>query len=250
MTKRKRRTTEWLCSSAIAFVLSAIAFVLVTDVPGVVSDVEARPRRKICEQWRDYYYNVETGAFIEWAGDPYWFCYDEDDPRSRPRSPRPDYDGGFGTPRDPREEKCKKCVTTHDACTRRVSRGGDRCISHYSEQARSWCMRHRRKKRGLPLEGCELIEGPRGKPVYECKKSAIDDCVESFARDEPGVSSKDTLKVNIGFDWWGVGADRASTVTWGESRGYVEGCRLAEQEASGICLSNLHTCKEKAGGCQ
>jgi hypothetical protein len=243
MMARARQITEALCSGAITFVL-------VSAVPGVVPEAEARPRRQICEQWRDYYYNVETGAFIEWAGDAYWYCYDEGEPRSHPENPDPDYDGGWGTPRDPREEKCKKCNTTNDACNDGVTRGGDRCVSHYSEQARSWCMRHRRKKHGLPLEGCQLVEGPRGKPTYECEKPVIDDCVESFARDEPGGSTKDTLKVNIGFDWWGVGADRTSTVTWGGSRGFVEGCRHAEQEASGICLANLHTCKEKAGGCQ
>jgi hypothetical protein len=242
--KSANQLTEWLCSGAIVLAVASA-------VPSVVSDAEARPRREICEVWRNYYYNVETGAFIEWVGQPYAFCYPVDEPVSWQGSPDPErYDGGWGIPRELREEKCKKCDTTHDDCNDGVTRGGDRCISHYSEQARSWCMRHRRKKHGLPLEGCDLIEGPRGKPVYKCKKAAIDDCVESFARDEPGVSTKDTLKVNIGFDWWGVGADRTSTVTWGGSRGYFMGCWHAEQEASGVCLANLHTCKEAAGGCQ
>lgn len=59
------------------------------------TDVESAPRREICEEWRDYYYNVETGAFIEWIGDPYEICYPLDEPTSRPDGASPDnYAGG------------------------------------------------------------------------------------------------------------------------------------------------------------
>lgn len=34
-------------------------------------------RQEICEEWRDYYYNANTGEFLGWAGEPYWaVCLD------------------------------------------------------------------------------------------------------------------------------------------------------------------------------
>jgi hypothetical protein len=245
--KRVNPVTEWLCSGAIVFAL-------VGGVPGVVSDAEARPRRQICDQWRDYYYNVTTGAFIEWAGEPYWHCYPADEPASRPdKSPHPDYGGGWGTPRDPSVPTCEQCTNDSDVCNKSVERGGKRCMTHYKDLAHSWCVRYKRKSGDRPLKGhpqCEIFEDPRGKPVEDCHGPAIEDCEESYAANQAGGAIENTMTIEVGPEWLSVGGGRTSSVTWGGSRGYREGCRLAEAEASKICLANLNTCEEAVGGCQ
>lgn len=39
----------------------------------------ARRTEMVCEQWRDYLFNAETGSFIEWVSDPYWVCHTTDE---------------------------------------------------------------------------------------------------------------------------------------------------------------------------
>jgi hypothetical protein len=244
MARTANRITEWLCSSAIVLIC-------VDGVPGAVPDAEARPRRQICEQWRNYFYSVETGAFLGWDGEPYWSCYYDDDPVSRPESRAPnDYGGGWGTPRDANADSCKRCIATHEACLDRVSKGGDLCLAHFQKQAHRWCVTKKHKNHGLPLEGDYECPVSRGKPTRDCFGPAIDDCVESYAQDQPSVSYENSMKINIGIDWWGVGAGHASKVTWGGTRGYRMACVLAESEAGVVCLENLTTCTQGAGGCK
>jgi hypothetical protein len=231
-----------------------VALGCASSVPGVEGEAEARARVVwICEEWRDYYYNVSTGDFIEWIGAAYEVCYPEDEPISRPEPPDPDYGGGWGTPRDTREDQCDQCDQDYRGCIKRVERGGSRCASHYRNLAHSWCVRYKRKKFGKPLQGdyrCYPLETPGGKPTAECEGPAINDCEESYAQNQPDVTIANTEKINVGHDWWGVGGDQTSTTAWGGSRGWAEGCQLAEQEASETCLANQETCEEAAGGCR
>lgn len=121
------------------------------------------------------------------------------------------------------------------------------------QQAHAWCVESKRKKLGRPIEGeytCLTIEDPAGKPRRDCFGPGINECEESYAQDLPDVTIENTSKINIGQNWWGVGGDERSTVTWGGSRGFIEGCRLASDEAADICFENRDVCYEEAGGCQ
>jgi hypothetical protein len=229
----------------------AVVFVFLA---GFAMEVEARPRREICETWRDYYYSVETGRFIEWIGEPYTMCWYDDEPWSRPRdNPHPDYDGGWGTPRDSGEQQCKQCARNGKACKERATKGTDKCRNHYREWAQSWCERYKTDIDNRLVDDfkCEKIgEGPHGKPVMKCHGKGIDRCVESYEKGSPTSTSQSTIRVNIGNDWFGGGADHSSSVTWGGRKGFVEGCRDAETEAYGKCFAQQETCEEDAGGCQ
>jgi hypothetical protein len=220
---------------------------------GFTTVVQARPRRQVCETWRDYYYNVATGEFIEWASDPYPVCYEQGEPRSRPENPHIDYGGGWGTPRDPREQKCKQCARAGKSCVTKAENGTESCLKHYRKWARSWCERHKTDidNRLVYDFKCEKIdEGPHGKPVMKCHGKGIDKCADSYEKGSPTSTSQSTIKVNIGSDWFGAGVDHSSSVTWGGRKGFHEGCRDAEREAVATCAAQQTSCQEDAGGCK
>jgi hypothetical protein len=228
----------------------AVVFVFLI---GFATESEARPRRQICEEWRDYYYNVTTGEFIEWAGDAYPVCWYHDEPWSRPRdNPNPNYGGGWGTPRDPHEQKCKQCARDGKACKERARDGTDKCRNHYREWAQSWCERYKTDidNRLMVDFTCTRLDRPRGKPVMKCYGKGIDRCVESYEKGSPTSTSQSTIKINVGKDWFGGGVDHSSSVTWGGRKGFAEGCREAEVEAYDQCFAQQETCEEAAGGCQ
>jgi hypothetical protein len=228
----------------------AVVFVFLV---GFTTVVESAPRRQICETWRDYYYNVATGAFIEWIGEPYTLCRYDNEPWSRPRdNPHPDYDGGWGTPRDPREQKCKQCVRDGETCLKKAEKGTDSCLKHYRKWARSWCERRKTDIDNRLIDDftCTPIDGPHGKPVMHCYGKGIDRCVDSYEKGSPTSTSQSTIKVNFGNDWFGAGLDHSSAVTWGGRKGFYEGCREAEMEAAATCATQQTACEADAGGCQ
>lgn len=229
-----------------------------------VGEADARTRRRwVCEEWRDYIYNAETGAFIAWSGEPYWFCHFDDDPVTYPDSPDPDrYGGGVGRAQDPRVSHCRECMRQHDRCVSRVQRGSERCMRHYRKLYRGWCARQRRQRFGRPLEGsyvCEPVDdvgdenrgrgGPGRRHRMECTGPAIDACVASFERDYPGTSVEDTVSLELGPDWFGTGDRGTVSVSWGGSMGFAEACRVAGDQASLTCLHEVNECEETVGGC-
>jgi hypothetical protein len=111
----------------------------------------------------------------------------------------------------------------------------------------------KRRRFGRPLQGsytCEpVLDGIGDNLIQHCYGPGIEECVQSYAQDVSGETRSDTQRVNIGLDWFGVGADRTSTVTFGGNRGYLEGCRLAEEEAITICDRDVNSCRDAAGGC-
>jgi hypothetical protein len=218
---------------------------------GFATDVESAPRREICETWRDYYYNIETGEFIEWVGEPYQICYPADEPYSRPDTSPDDYGGGWGIPRDPKKPTCHQCTREGDACTEKAEDGTDICLEHYRAWARSWCERHHTDIDNRLIDDftCTMLDDPSGKPVRHCYGNGIDKCVDSYERGSPTSTSQSTIKVNIGSDWFGVGVD-TSSVTWGGEKGFKEGCREAEVEAVATCAAQQSSCEADAGGCR
>lgn len=102
----------------------------------------ARRTTMECEEWRDYYYNVETGEFVEWLGESYWVCDFREENASYPDSPSPDQYGG-GLPYADTRSKCKRCEALHDSCQRKVDRGTVRCVASQKQYYRAWCERHK-----------------------------------------------------------------------------------------------------------
>lgn len=217
-------------------------------------EAEGRPRtRMICEEWRDYVYNAETGHFIEWAGTPYWVCRFEDDPVSYPDSPDPDrYGGGIGHPQDPRHARCERCRRSHMVCMDGIRRGIGRCIRHYQGFYRGWCVRYKRQRFGAPVDGpyaCESGHDPGGKPGLVCTGPGIDACVDSFSRDFPSTSIQNRLSMDLKLDSFGIGQAGTVSVSWGGATGFMNACRSAGDHAGLTCLNDLSACEEDAGGC-
>lgn len=210
--------------------------------------------RWVCEEWRDYYYIVATGEFIGWAGEPYEFCYYEGEPVTYPESPFPDrYGGGLGIPQS--YDECGLCTFRSDRCLLLVSSGVNRCIEGQQRYHRWWCVSYRRQRFDQPMGTsyqCDAFTGTdpiTNRPIREtvCSGPAIDECVESFRRDYLDTTVENSVDMNLGVDFFEIGAEHTVSVSWGGRDGFESACRHAGAEAESICANRLNTCNHEAG---
>lgn len=237
-------------------------YILVTTASAMLltrGEVDAAPRRTTmhCEEWRDYLYNVETGQFIEWVGEPYQVCRTYDEPVSTPESPDPDrYGGGipYTEPPDP-QEQCKRCEERYTTCIAELDPGTGRCIQHYRRVYHAWCQSSGRKRYGRPITqsySCDTIRDPRGKPRRQCFGAGIDECIESYATDAPNTTTSGTGNVSVDITQWfpmagGVKSER--TMSWPGGTGFMTICEGATVEAGRLCETTRAVCTKAAGGC-
>jgi hypothetical protein len=243
------RTTQLLTCLAIAIPACAAFLVLL----GLQTDASSAPRRLICETWRDYYYNVDTGDFIEWAGDEYEHCYYDDDETTRPESPSDDYGGGWGTPRDPKKPSCAKCARGAKKCKNEADKGTNSCITYHRNWAKDWCSTKKKDidNRLIDDYRCDVIDGPAGKPIHYCYGKGIDRCVDSFEDGSPTRSSTSGRSLTMVLrNWFNIGGSDTTTETWGGRKGFMEACRNGDRIAKTSCDASHDKCKDKAGDCK
>lgn len=222
-------------------------------------EMDAAPKRTTmhCEEWRDYLYNVETGQFVEWVGEPYLVCRTRDEPISTPESPNPDrYGGGipYTEPPDP-QEQCRRCEERYTTCMTELDPGASRCIAHYRHVYHAWCQSSGRSRYGRPITkpySCETIQDPRGKPQRHCFGAGIDECIESYATDAPSTTTSGAANVSVDITQWfpmagGIKSER--TMRWPGGTGFMTICEEATVEAGRLCEATRAVCTKAAGGC-
>lgn len=227
-----------------------------------VKDASAAPKR-VCEEWRDYNFNAETGDFIEWVGDPYWICFDASGPEervTRPKSPDPDrYGGGIPFPETPtRDKKCTACKNRYKLCMGGIRRGTQHCRKHYYNAYEQICEDTRRNRDGSRIEKdirCFVDRDPGIKPVRTCFDFGIDNCVDGYADDWPSLTTEATQELSISAHFASVveaGAKIGSkmSITWPGGTGYLTMCNQAGVTASQTCASAELACWRDVGGCR
>lgn len=271
--------------STFALVLVAVGLLANPNPDELVKNAYADYR--VCEVWRDYYYNVHTGDFVEWAGEPYVSDVCWTVPTGQPRPPHTTPDDpkegiGNGLSNDKAEQvrkaRCRQCGNGFEACKQSVAVSAGLCRNAHRAHAQDQCVKRADGdgKGGVTVRGYtfwDLLRGNRELPGFSQGSwewgwengrnprtgaririptgPAFGNCMRTYAEDHPSWSFSDTREASVSatvkMPPFEVGGNAGITQTSSSSWGGSSGYETACSNAAGQAVS---TCVVAASECQ